>query len=397
MIVNKKKPLSSYNLYFSYQRIKLVEQSFKAVVVNETSTSLSSLPGLEDVNASSPLLTASPDEIKQHRKSIIQHTISHSPHALPAQSKKRRHRKASNSDSLSFLEMNNHMIAQWAKADATTKEIFQEIADEKKREHQKMLYDLYRARCTAGAVGLNTSPKESSPSDTTNITTDVSNNLSSSLARTELYLKVGSTDTAHSAPLIQAVVKADAAFNTTSQRSDLNLRYTLPSSQDTVNDGSMSDTWSSFLHPFDSATAGYNHPVMKRVSMDLVTIIPINATNTNFTSYNNLNENEKMPQEKAPPRLHHQHHVHHVTDEAFASCGEISSSTTSTAMVWEVPFVASIVTAVADNAASTTTAATNCWVQLHGIMSFISEEEEDVSLSEVREFLLELDWDEQDD
>lgn len=66
-------------------------------------------------------------------------------------------------------------------------------------------------------------------------------------------------------------------------------------------------------------------------------------------------------------------------------------------MVWEVPFVASIVTAVADNAASTTTAATNCWVQLHGIMSFISEEEEDVSLSEVREFLLELDWDEQDD
>ncbi|KAL7460421.1 hypothetical protein ACHAXS_000872 [Conticribra weissflogii] len=150
---SKSKPLSAYNLFFQYNRIKLLE-STDGKVVAPSDLEPSSPPGLEGIDPNSPLLSAPDDDIRRHRMEVIEHTLDNSPFS----SKEKRSKKSSQG-SMTFLEMSNYMSKKWNDADETTKSIFQELSSKRKAEAQKLEFDLYRK--SAQKFALNTKPSVS--------------------------------------------------------------------------------------------------------------------------------------------------------------------------------------------------------------------------------------------
>mmetsp|Transcript_29747 Transcript_29747/g.62582 ORF Transcript_29747/g.62582 Transcript_29747/m.62582 type:complete len:341 (+) Transcript_29747:79-1101(+) len=150
---SKSKPLSAYNLFFQYNRIKLLE-STEGKVVAPPDSEPSFPAGLENTERDSPLLSAPEEDVRRHRIQVIEHTLDSSPYS----SKEKRNKKSSQG-SMTFLEMSNYMSKKWNDADETTKSIFQELSSDRKAKAQKIEFDLYRK--SAQKFALNTKPSVS--------------------------------------------------------------------------------------------------------------------------------------------------------------------------------------------------------------------------------------------
>ncbi len=142
-----KKPLSAYNLFFQYNRIKLLESFGRNDIEQvERNPGLNcNLPGLEDIHPTSPILAAPAHEIKTFRKKVIQRLIDENPFRLSTQ-EKRSHGKIHGK--MSFLEMSKYMGKKWKQADETTKLIFRELSNEGKAKFKKSLTLKYRFTCS---------------------------------------------------------------------------------------------------------------------------------------------------------------------------------------------------------------------------------------------------------
>ena len=151
----KTKPLSAYNLFFQYHRIKLLQLSSAQAPAPAASADVdsSSLPGLENVDSNSSLLSATEQEIRRHRKQTIERTLDDSP--FNAKDKQRSHKKTHGS--MTFLEMSSYMSRKWKDADENTKSIFRQISNERKARHQKLEFDLYKARSQKFALNTSSS------------------------------------------------------------------------------------------------------------------------------------------------------------------------------------------------------------------------------------------------
>jgi len=145
------KPLSAYNLFFQYNRIKLLASLDNDGLSNLAEPDSAPLPGLEHVDSNACLLATSQPEIRRYRKQVIEGTIDNSPFNDPGM-------KAGHG-SMTFLEMSNYMSKKWNDADETTKSIFQELSSDRKAKAQKLEFDLYRK--SAQKFALNTKPSVS--------------------------------------------------------------------------------------------------------------------------------------------------------------------------------------------------------------------------------------------
>ncbi len=71
-----KKPLSAYNLFFQYHRIKILQApEGRDPIVDDSD----GLPGLEGVDPSSPLLSKPEAEIRKYRKEVIDRALKENP------------------------------------------------------------------------------------------------------------------------------------------------------------------------------------------------------------------------------------------------------------------------------------------------------------------------------
>ncbi|KAL7469853.1 hypothetical protein ACHAXS_010113 [Conticribra weissflogii] len=129
------KPLSAYNLFFQYNRIKLLAPQNIDPDNLEKPYSAPHL-GPENVEDNFPLQSTSQQEIRMHRKRIIESTIDNSPFNDPS--------TKANHGSMTFLEMSNYMSKKWKNADETTKSIFRQISNERKAKRQKLQFDSYK-------------------------------------------------------------------------------------------------------------------------------------------------------------------------------------------------------------------------------------------------------------
>lgn len=134
---NTIKPLSAYNLFFQYKRIKLLasQNQDHDGLVTLSEPDFAPLPGLEDVKSNSHILLASDAEIRKYRKKVIESTIDES---FNDPCMKVGH------GSMSFLEMSNYMSKKWKSADETTKSIFRQISNERKAKRRKLQFDSYK-------------------------------------------------------------------------------------------------------------------------------------------------------------------------------------------------------------------------------------------------------------
>jgi len=130
------KPLSAYNLFFQYNRIKLLASLDNDGLSNLAEPDSAPLPGLEHVDSNACLLATSQPEIRRYRKQVIEGTIDNSPFNDPGM-------KAGHG-SMTFLEMSNYMSKKWKFSDEITKSIFRQISNERKAKHQKLQFDLYK-------------------------------------------------------------------------------------------------------------------------------------------------------------------------------------------------------------------------------------------------------------
>lgn len=160
-----KKPLSAYNLFFQYNRIKLLQSLLKpeSEPAKMKPGPHSNLPGLEDIHPKSHILAASANEIKKYRKMVIQRVIDENPFRLTTQ-EKRSHGKIHGK--MSFLEMSKYMGKKWKQSDETTKLIFRELSNEGKTKFNKSLAVKYRSACSK-FYGVNLPSTKQAPSKVT--------------------------------------------------------------------------------------------------------------------------------------------------------------------------------------------------------------------------------------
>lgn len=71
-----KKPLSAYNLFFQYHRIKILQSPESSDSIADEADGL---PGLEGVDPSSPLLSKPEAEIRKFRKEVIDRALKENP------------------------------------------------------------------------------------------------------------------------------------------------------------------------------------------------------------------------------------------------------------------------------------------------------------------------------
>ena len=101
---NLPKPLSAYNLYYRYKRIKIIQaaSSSKKITSNTTKKVLSSPPGLEDYSPAARAMIA-PDELDGIRECNIRRALEGQ---LFSKDKRNQvHRKSSHEYGMSFLEV----------------------------------------------------------------------------------------------------------------------------------------------------------------------------------------------------------------------------------------------------------------------------------------------------
>ena len=138
-----KRPLSAYNLFYRFKRGKIVELQphhgdgngvdHKEIVRQIVMAA----PGLE-VNPTTTDNTdalSSDDAMKELRRDVIRSPLVNN--LLPTDSSKRYHRKTHGA--MSFVEMNNVMCTAWKAIDDFGRSIFEELAEEAKKDQLKRM------------------------------------------------------------------------------------------------------------------------------------------------------------------------------------------------------------------------------------------------------------------
>eukprot|EP00956_Cyclotella_meneghiniana_P020816 scaffold37211_cov47-Cyclotella_meneghiniana.AAC.1 len=133
-ISNKKakRPLTPYNLFFRFKRIKIIQASSSGI--NDRSSILQLVkakPGLEDTPAVE-LERMHPSEMHAISRGIVRQELQDK--LLPFDGK-RVHRKIPGT--MGFAEMSRLMCNEWKLVDESTKSIFEELAEDGKRLHKE--------------------------------------------------------------------------------------------------------------------------------------------------------------------------------------------------------------------------------------------------------------------
>jgi len=133
-IPNKKakRPLTPYNLFFRFHRIKIIQASSSGI--NDRSSILQLVkakPGLEDTPAVE-LERMNPSEMHAISRGIVRQEMQDK--LLPFDGK-RSHRKIPGT--MGFADMSRLMCDEWKLVDESTKSIFEELAEDGKRLHKE--------------------------------------------------------------------------------------------------------------------------------------------------------------------------------------------------------------------------------------------------------------------
>ncbi len=148
-----KRPLSSFNLFYRYKRFLVTGQG--AISEEAVKRILFCPAGLEDdllnPSKSSPSqrrLSAKTNELRRTKiRTALEGKI------LPSSDKKkRRHRKAENGPSISFVEMGRLMTESWKNVDPFARQVFDDLAGEGRQHYKDALDEYTRMEGLAGGA-----------------------------------------------------------------------------------------------------------------------------------------------------------------------------------------------------------------------------------------------------
>ena len=142
-----KRPLTPYNLFFRFKRIKIIQASSSGI--NDESSILElvqTTPGLENMSIFE-LERMHPREMHALRRNIVRQELQDK--LLPFDGK-RAHRKIPGT--MAFAEMSRLMCDEWKLVDESTRSIFEELAEDGKRLHKERSLELKSTIVTHGAV-----------------------------------------------------------------------------------------------------------------------------------------------------------------------------------------------------------------------------------------------------
>ena len=146
-----RRPLSSYNLFYRYKRVKIIEANLSKLGKRDSTLEdihklVNTTPGLENYPESIEITPE--DKLYEIRRTNIRLALKDQ--LLSRDSKNRRHRKSSHGLSMPFVEMNKLMLDCWKGADQSTKDIFQELANDGKQVYQDQLKEYIKMRHNTG-------------------------------------------------------------------------------------------------------------------------------------------------------------------------------------------------------------------------------------------------------
>lgn len=135
-----KRPLSAYNLFYRYKRVKVLEahsgkNNGYEISIQDIITLVETTPGLE--NCPLTIQSLPQDKLNEIRQANIRKSLE--PHLMAKDRTKRVHRRSSHGLKISFVEMNKIMLDSWKTLDKGTKSIFQALADEGRLVYQDKL------------------------------------------------------------------------------------------------------------------------------------------------------------------------------------------------------------------------------------------------------------------
>lgn len=149
-----KRPLSSFNLFYRYKRFLVTGQGH---ISEEAVKRILFYPaGLEDdllkpskVSSSQWRLSSRVNELRRNKiRTALEGKI------LPSSdNKKRRHRKAENGPSISFVQMGRLMTESWKNVDPFARQVFDDLAGEGRQHYKDALEEYTRMERPAGGAG----------------------------------------------------------------------------------------------------------------------------------------------------------------------------------------------------------------------------------------------------
>ena len=148
-----KRPLTPYNLFFRFKRIKVIQASSSGI--NDRSSILQlvqATSGLENIPAIE-LERMHPRDMHALSRKIVRQELQDK--LLPFEGK-RAHRKIPGT--MGFAEMSRLMCDEWKLVDESSKSIFEELAEDGKRLHKERSLELNSTNVTHGAVRVDDFP-----------------------------------------------------------------------------------------------------------------------------------------------------------------------------------------------------------------------------------------------
>ena len=127
-----KQPLSGYNLFYRYKRQQLIEASGRNQASTEDAVrQLIAKPASAEFSHPVGLAKASSEILNEVRRSNIRDAMKHQ---LRSKSTAKRAHRKSLAFKISFNDMNRMMVTGWMAADELTKDVFQELREEGRKE-----------------------------------------------------------------------------------------------------------------------------------------------------------------------------------------------------------------------------------------------------------------------
>ena len=142
-IIKPKRPLSAYNLFYRYKRLKVVEalaSSNSSAVDKEVMIHhlVTAAPGLE-MHRNPDLFNTSHDELGALRRRNICKYLKHNTEARDTETRLHRKNKGSMNGAMSLVELGKLMNTSWRDCDEFAKSVFQELADEGRKKYRQRI------------------------------------------------------------------------------------------------------------------------------------------------------------------------------------------------------------------------------------------------------------------
>ena len=128
------RPLSAYNLFYRYKRVRILAAAKGGDDSKEAVTRTIEAPsGLEDV-AQDELAALATDEIEALRRQKILTALADN--LQPKDTSKRCHKKSANGGGLSFLELGRAMVSAWKDVDSFALSVYETLAKEGREKYK---------------------------------------------------------------------------------------------------------------------------------------------------------------------------------------------------------------------------------------------------------------------